>query len=234
MLSRDGEVMRDGEARAPASPAAESPTDASNLRLPGRRLTVVSTAALPWQTGTSVNPLLRAAHLAVKGFPVCLVLPWLSPEQQPILFPAGLTFGASHEQEAWLRAYLLRAGFAEAPLAQNLRFRWYAAEYVDRLGSLLQKCGVDVSAVVPPEERDVAILEEPEHLNWFHHGKQWRQAYTHVVGVLHTNYAYYAMYEEREGGVGDVPGERRAELLSDLNALVCRSHIDVAVKLSVT
>ena len=195
MLSRDGEVMRDGEARAPASPAAESPTDASNLRLPGRRLTVVSTAALPWQTGTSVNPLLRAAHLAVKGFSVCLVLPWLSPEQQPILFPAGLTFGASHEQEAWLRAYLLRAGFAEAPLAQNLRFRWYAAEYVDRLGSLLQKCGVDVSAVVPLEERDVAILEEPEHLNWFHHGQQWRQAYTHVVGVLHTNYAYYAMYE---------------------------------------
>ena len=41
-------------------------------------------------------------------------------------------------------------------------------------------------------------------------------------------------YEEREGGVGDVPGERRAELLSDLNALVCRGHIDVAVKLSVT
>ena len=38
MLSRDGEVMRDGEARAPASPAVESPTDASNLRLPGRRL----------------------------------------------------------------------------------------------------------------------------------------------------------------------------------------------------
>ena len=31
-----------------------------------------------------------------------------------------------------------------------------------------------------------------------------------------------------------MPGERRAELLSDLNALVCRSHIDVAVKLSVT
>ena len=80
----------------------------------------------------------------------------------------------------------------------------------------------------------MAILEEPEHLNWFHHGQQWRRAYTHVVGVLHTNYAYYAMYEEREGGVGDVPGERRAELLSDLTALVCRGHIDVALKLSVT
>ena len=108
-LSGDGEVTRDDEARASLSPSpstAGAPTDASNLRLPGRRLAIVSTAALPWQTGTSVNPLLRAAHLATKGFPVCLVLPWLSLEQQPILFPAGLTFSASHEQEAWLRAYL--------------------------------------------------------------------------------------------------------------------------------
>jgi hypothetical protein len=33
-------------------------------------------------------------------------------------------------------------------------------------------------------QRDVAILEEPEHLNWFNHSKRWCHEFQHVVGIM--------------------------------------------------
>ena len=80
----------------------------------------------------------------------------------------------------------------------------------------------------------VVLLEEPEHINWYHTGKQWTSCYRHVVGVLHTNYEYYAKYEEREGGAGEIPPDMRVLIMSSLNSLVCRAHVDVAIKLSAT
>jgi hypothetical protein len=54
-----------------------------------------------WHTGTSINPMLRAAHLAADHHQhaVVLVVPWVTPEQQSLLYPAGLSF-SSHEQQA--------------------------------------------------------------------------------------------------------------------------------------
>lgn len=50
-------------------------------------ITIVTTAAMPWKTGTAVNALLRAAALANAGHRVTLCLPWLHPLEQALVFP---------------------------------------------------------------------------------------------------------------------------------------------------
>jgi hypothetical protein len=54
----------------------------------------------------------------------------------------------------------------------------------------------DTSQFIPSKEADIAILEEPEHLNWYHHGKRWTDKFNHVIGVVHTNYLEYIKREK--------------------------------------
>jgi hypothetical protein len=58
----------------------------SDLTLQNRSVWIITTASIPWMTGTSVNPLLRAVYLSRK-FPeakINLLLPWLTASDQQV------------------------------------------------------------------------------------------------------------------------------------------------------
>jgi digalactosyldiacylglycerol synthase len=92
-------------------------------------------------------------------------------------------------------------------------------------------------ALVPKEEADIAILEEPEHLTWFRVPPEsneetallgWQFKFNFVVGILHTNYSCYM----KQYGLG--AAFIGAPALSSLSSIVVRAYCHRLIRLSAT
>jgi len=207
-------------------PATETPTFAelSDLRGRSRHIAVITTASLPWMTGTAVNPLLRAVYLEKRRehHEVSLVIPWVSTEDQKKIF-GGTVFQEQAVQASWVRSWVKKyLGYST-----HIRILFYHGAYMPEFGSIFPTG--DVTASIPEGERDVAILEEPEHLTWTHLGDKWCEAFNFVVGVVHTNYINYALNDHQTV----LPLRPvRAAILATLNDWCCRAYCHRVIKLS--
>lgn len=237
LLSREEEAKLDDESDADSLAIdIHAITPQSDLRRPGRYIHIVTTAALPWMTGTAVNPLLRAAYLheeleAInanttnkpgKNSWVTLVIPWLElKEDQEKLFH-GHVFNSTDEQEAYVREWLRKQ--AHMPnAAENLNIVFYNARYHAGLGSVFAMG--DILDHLPSDELDVCILEEPEHLNWFRApGEGWTKSYNFSVGLIHTNYFEYAT--QHYSGLWTAPAIRL------MSSAMVRAYCHKVIKLS--
>ena len=155
----------------------------SDLRNPDRRIWIITTACLPWMTGTSINPLLRAAYLAKDRAPgkITLMVPWLQAEQQELTYPNDIRFNTPEEQKAYVKKWLVEN--AKMPsAAEKLDIVFYAATYHDEYQSIFPMG--DITALIPDEQADVCLLEEPEHLNWY------RAPFTGNVSILFLPFIY--------------------------------------------
>ncbi|OAY76521.1 Digalactosyldiacylglycerol synthase 1, chloroplastic [Ananas comosus] len=184
-----------------------------------RRVAIVTTASLPWLTGTAVNPLFRAAYLAkTTQQDVTLVVPWLCKSDQELVYPNNITFSSPEEQEAYIRNWLEeRVGFTA-----DFKISFYPGKFAKERRSIIP--AGDTSQFIPSKEADIAVLEEPEHLNWYHHGKRWTDKFNHVIGVVHTNYLEY-IRREKNGAI-------QAFLVKHINNLVTRAHCHKVLRLS--
>lgn len=160
-----------------------------------KKILIVTTASLPWMTGTAVNPLLRAAYMTMgrteAGGSVTLMLPWLERRQdQEEVYGRDKTFNSPEEQELFIRNWLRDSAKMPVP-SEELKIKWYAA-WQNKAENSVYSMG-DITALIPKEDVDICILEEPEHLNWYRApGDSWTDKFKHVVGIIHTNYFVYA------------------------------------------
>jgi len=214
-------------------PRAVTPSDVilphTDIADKSKNIWIVTTGALPWMTGTAVNPLLRAAYLSTgrkeAGGSVTIMLPWVEREEdKKRIYGSDQMFETQDDQEDYIRTWLRdTANMKQA--SEELDIKWYTA-WQEVLENSLYSMG-DIIGLIPEEECDICVLEEPEHLNWYRApGENWTSKFRHVVGIVHTNYFVYAT--EQPAAFIRAPGMRL------LSSWMCRAHCHRLIKLSGT
>lgn len=160
----------------------------------------------------------------VDGY-VTLVIPWLHDRNDRIkLYGDALAFESSGEQELYIRKWL--ADEAGMPVEANeLNIIFYPSRFHTYANSIFALG--DICDMIPTESADVCILEEPEHLNWYRSpgSSSWVTKFSHVVGVIHTNYKAYVRDHAPVGFLA-------SPLTAGVNSLVVEANCHRVIKLS--
>mmetsp|Transcript_7478 Transcript_7478/g.22703 ORF Transcript_7478/g.22703 Transcript_7478/m.22703 type:complete len:532 (+) Transcript_7478:91-1686(+) len=199
---------------------------ACDLEKHKRKIAVCTTASVPWLTGTAVNPAIRALELSKLGHRVALLIPWLNANDQPIVFSGKKMFDNKEQQadyvRSWMRDILKEQGIEGVELPEIC---FYYGGYARDVGSVYPLSDI-VSALPTGFDRDILLLEEPEHLTWYYYGDRLPHQFRFVVGVIHTNYIAYAVN-------WDFPmGLIKGGLLWFYNKWCTRTHTHRIIKLS--
>ena len=176
-----------------------------------RSVVIVTTASLPWMTGTAVNPALRAAYMVGTGYEdVTLLLPWLEDDADQRTLFNGRVFANKSEQESFVREWISKN--APDADASSLKLGWYPSRYATGLGSILNLD--DITSHIPSDKNDIVILEEPEHLNWHDLGVPRRCLHFNTTRVHLTSMRVVSFPILRRAGTATARAGRRASATS--------------------
>ena len=142
----------------------------TNIADKSKNIWIVTTGALPWMTGTAVNPMLRAAYLSTgrkqAGGSVTIMLPWVErPDDQKRIYGEEAKFASPEDQEQFIRKWLREtANMKDA--SEELNIRWYTA-WQEVLENSLYSMG-DIIGLIP-------VSSLPRHIStsFYTHARKW-------------------------------------------------------------